>query len=204
MSSESSSLPDALREVLLDPAEATALDVHGRTKAGVLVALYVDSGDLHAIFTRRRHDLRSHAGEISFPGGRQDEDDDDLRATALREAEEEIGLPRDAVRVLGALPPTPTVATSYGVYPFVGLIEPGRLWTLSPREVDDVLELRVADLRAARTRRRLLHRGIAFRSEVYDLGDGTMIWGATARIVGDLLARVDPLLDGAAPGRPAP
>ena len=204
MSSESSSLPDALREVLLDPAEATALEVHGRTKAAVLIALYVDAGDLHAILTRRRHDLRSHPGEISFPGGRQDEDDDDLQATALREAEEEIGLPRDAVRVLGALPPTPTVATSYGVYPFVGLIEPGRLWTVSPREVDDVLELRVADLRAARTRRRLLHRGIAFRSEVYDLGDGTMIWGATARIVGDLLTRVDPLLDGAGAGRPAP
>ena len=143
MSSASSSLPDALRAVLLDPADATAVEVHGRTKAAVLVALYEDDGALHAVFTRRHDDLRSHAGEISFPGGRRDDEDADLLTTALREAEEEIGLPRDAVHVLGALRPTPTVATNFGVYPFVGLIEPGREWTLSPREVDEVLELRL-------------------------------------------------------------
>ncbi|MGH2941657.1 MAG: NUDIX hydrolase, partial [Solirubrobacteraceae bacterium] len=160
--------------------------------------------DLHAVFTRRRHDLRSHAGEISFPGGRRDAEDESLQVTALREAEEEIGLPRDAVAVVGALAPTPTVATSYGVYPFVGLIEPGLLWTPSAREVDEVLELRLSDLRAACTRRRLVHRGIPFRSDVYDVGDEAVIWGATARIVGDLLARVDPLLDGPATSpRPA-
>lgn len=196
MSSASSSLPDALRAVLLDPGAATELEVHGRTKAAVLVALYVDGGDLHAVFTRRRHDLRSHAGEISFPGGRRDEGED-LRVTALRETEEEIGLPRSHVDVLGALTPTPTVATNYAVYPFVGLIEPGMAWTLSAHEVDEVLELRLTDLRAAHSRRRLLHRGIPFRTDVYDAGEGLVIWGATARIVGDLLARVDPLLDGA-------
>jgi 8-oxo-dGTP pyrophosphatase MutT (NUDIX family) len=193
VSSASSSLPDALRAVLLDPAEATAVEVHGRTKAGVLVALYDDDG-MHAVFTRRRHDLRSHAGEISFPGGRQDEHED-LVTTALREAEEEIGLPRDAVEVLGALCPVPTVATNFGVYPFVGLIEPGRQWTISPQEVEEVLELRLRDLRAACTRRRLLHRGIPFRSDVYDLSEDAVIWGATARIVGDLLARVQPRID---------
>jgi 8-oxo-dGTP pyrophosphatase MutT (NUDIX family) len=195
VSSASSSLPDALRGVLLDPADAVAVEVHGRTKAAVLVALYDHGGSLHAVFTRRHRDLRSHAGEISFPGGRSDEEDPDLIATALREAEEEIGLPRDAVEILGALPPTPTVATSFGVYPFVGLIEPGREWTLSPREVDEVLELRLSDLRAAATRRRLLHRGIPFRSVVYDVSEEAVIWGATARIVGNLLARIDPLLD---------
>ena len=197
MSNARSSLPDALRAVLLDPAEATMLEVHGRTKAAVLIALYVDGGDLHAVFTRRRHDLRSHAGEISFPGGRRDPEDESLQVTALREAEEEIGLPADAVCVLGALPPTPTVATNFGVYPFVGLIERGRTWTPSAAEVDEVIEVRLTDLRAARTRRRLLHRGIPFRSDVYDVSEEAVIWGATARIVNDLLARVDPLLDGA-------
>ena len=196
MSSASSSLPDALRAVLLDPVAVTTVEVHGRTKAGVLVPLYEHDGALHAVFTRRHSDLRSHAGEISFPGGRRDKGDADLLSTALREAEEEIGLPRDAVEVLGALGPTPTVATNFGVYPFVGLIAPGREWTLSPREVDEVLELRLGDLRAASTKRRLLHRGIPFRSVVYDVSDEAVIWGATARIVGDLLGRVDPLLDG--------
>ena len=196
MSSASSSLPDALRAVLMDPADATAVEVHGRTKAAVLVALYEHDGELHAVFTRRHSDLRSHAGEISFPGGRRDKVDPDLLSTALRESEEEIGLPREAVDVLGALRPIPTVATNYGVYPFVGLIEAGREWTLSPREVDEVLELRLSELRAASNRRRLLHRGIPFRSVVYDVSEEAVIWGATARIVGDLLARIDPLLDG--------
>ncbi len=195
MSSASSSLPDALRAVLLDPADATAVEVHGRTTAAVLVALYEQDGSLHAVFTRRHSDLRSHAGEISFPGGRRDDEDPDLITTALREAEEEIGLPREDVHIVGALCPTPTVATSFGVYPFVGLIEPGREWRLSPREVDEVLELRLSDLRAASNRRRLLHRGIPFRSVVYDVSEEAVIWGATARIVGDLLARIDPLLD---------
>jgi len=195
VSSAPSSLPDALRAVLLDPAEATTLDVHGRTKAAVLIPLFEDrDGALHAVFTRRRHDLRSHAGEISFPGGRRD-GGEDLLTTALRVAEEEIGLPREAVRVLGALPPTPTVATSFGVYPFVGLIEPGQAWTLSPREVAEVLELRLDELRASRTHRRIVHRGIPFRTEVYAVGETALIWGATARIVGDLLGRID-----AAPG----
>ena len=199
MSSAPSSLPEAIAAVLLDPAEAAAVEVHGRTKAAVLVALYAAGGELHAVFTRRRHDMRSHAGEISFPGGRRDPEDESLLHTALREAQEEIGLPPQAVRVLGALEPTPTVATNYGVYPFVGLIEPGCAWTPSAWEVEEVLELRLSDLRAARTRRRLLHRGIPFRSDVYDISEHAVIWGATARIVGDLLGRLNPLLDGASP-----
>src|SRR5881227_1261594 len=107
------------------------LEVRGRTRAGVLVALYLHEGELHGVFTRRREDLRRHAGEISFPGGRYDQGEPDLVATALREASEEIGLPPDAVEIVGALQPTPTIATGYGVYPFVALIEPGRKWTPS-------------------------------------------------------------------------
>src|SRR5437588_6683501 len=98
---------DELRQVLLDPAQAAALEVHGRTKAGVLVPLYLDDGELYAVFTKRRDDLRRHPGEISFPGGRADLGEDDLRITALREAEEEIGLARERVDLLGALQPTP-------------------------------------------------------------------------------------------------
>jgi 8-oxo-dGTP pyrophosphatase MutT (NUDIX family) len=176
-------------------APSCSIPSRRRRCRSVLVALYVDGGDLRTVFTRRRHDLRSHAGEISFPGGRRDDDEDDLRITALREAEEEIGLPREDVRIVGALTPTPTVATSYAVYPFVGLIEPGRAWTPSVQEVEEVLELRLTDLRAARARRRLLHRGIPFRTDVYSVGEELVIWGATARIVADLLARIDPLLD---------
>ena len=105
-------LAAALRPVLLDPAEAAGLDVHGRIDAAVLVPLYLSDGALHVVFTKRRDDLRRHAGEIAFPGGRQDMDESDLRDTALREAHEEIGLPADAVELIGALQPTPTIATN--------------------------------------------------------------------------------------------
>ena len=74
-----------LRAVLLDPEAAAALDVHGRINSAVLVPLYLTDGALHAVFTRRRDDLRRHGGEVSFPGGRQDDADDDLRSTALRD-----------------------------------------------------------------------------------------------------------------------
>lgn len=151
--------------------------------------LYVQGGELHAVFTRRRGDLRRHAGEISFPGGRQDPEDPDLVATALREAHEEIGLrPRD-VALLGALTPTPTIATNYAIHPYVGLIEPGQEWTVSPQEVDGVLEPSLRDLRAGFDRRRLMRRGVPFRTEVYVVGSH-LIWGATARILGELLDRL--------------
>ena len=195
-------LARALRAVLLDAGEAAALDVHGRIDAAVLVPLYVADGGLHAVFTRRRDDMRRHPGEISFPGGRQDDDETDLRLTALREAEEEIGLPPDAVELIGALQPTPTIATNYAVYPFVGLIEPGHPWRPSAHEVAEVLELPLRALRDGYARRRLLRRGVPFRTDVYVVGED-LIWGATARMVGDLLERVPEELIGGASG-PAP
>ncbi len=189
----STALAEQLSKVLLEPAAASRLDVHGRTDAAVLVALYLDDGRMHAVFTKRRDDLRRHPGEISFPGGRHDDTDPDLLTTALREAEEEIGLPPAAVQVLGALQPTPTIATGYAIYPFVGLIEAGLAWTLSAREVAAVLELALDDLREGYARRRLLRRGVPIRTDTYVVGDD-LIWGATARILADLFDRIGPLL----------
>jgi 8-oxo-dGTP pyrophosphatase MutT (NUDIX family) len=189
------SLAEQLRPLLLSEEEAAALDVRGRIDAAVLVALYELDGELHAVFTRRRDDLRRHAGEISFPGGRQDADEEDLRETALRETEEEIGLPREAVRLAGALTPTPTVVTNYAIYPFVGTIEPGRRWRPSATEVAEVLELSLPRLLEGHSRKRLIRRGVPFRTDVYETG-GHLIWGATARILSDLFARLEPLIRG--------
>ena len=193
MTLDAQTIRDELGRALLGPDEAAKLDVRGRTDAAVLVALSVDDGELTAVLTERRADLRRHAGEISFPGGRRDEGDVDLVATALREAHEEIGLPPEAVEVIGALQPTPTIATGYAVYPFVGLIEPGQNWKLSPREVAEVLELPLAALSAGYGRRRLIRRGIPIRTDTY-IVDDRLIWGATARILADLFDRLGPLL----------
>ncbi len=160
----------------------------------MLVPLFAasESGSLHAVFTRRRTDLRRHAGEISFPGGRQDPEDADLSETALREAEEEIGLPRTQVDLLGELPRVSTFVTNYEIHPFVGLIPTGLQWEASPTEVDAVLELPLDALRAARTRTRMERRGISFETDAYVL-DEHLIWGATARILESLLERAEEL-----------
>jgi 8-oxo-dGTP pyrophosphatase MutT (NUDIX family) len=193
MSAHAGSIRAQLHQVLLSAEEAAALDVRGRTDAAVLVPLYVQDGELHAVFTKRRDDLRRHPGEISFPGGRYDDGEVDLIATALREAEEEIGLPPEAVEILGALQPTPTIATGYAVYPFVGMIESGRSWRLSAREVAEVLELSLTELMTGYGRRRLIRRGLPIRTDTYVVGDH-LIWGATARILADLFDRIAPLL----------
>jgi 8-oxo-dGTP pyrophosphatase MutT (NUDIX family) len=179
----------ALERRLLAPAAAAELRVAGATNAAVLVPLYRLDGEIHVVFTRRRHDLRRHPGEVSFPGGRHEPGDADLVQTALRETHEEIGLPPGAVRVTGALRPTPTIATGYAIYPFVGVIEPVSRWTISPDEVASVLELTLTDLRAGYDRRRLERRGLPIRTDTFVVGD-ELIWGATARILQDLLERI--------------
>jgi 8-oxo-dGTP pyrophosphatase MutT (NUDIX family) len=186
--------PEQLREVLLSPEESAAMDaVGGRIAAAVLIPLYLDRGNLHAVFTKRREDLSHHAGEISFPGGRQDFPDEDLRLTALREAEEEIGLPPKEVEMVGALPPVGTFVTNYKIHPFVGVIKPGHAWTPQPTEVEVILELSLPDLIAGYEMKRLVRKGVPFKTPTYTV-DGNLIWGATARIVEHLLERVDPLI----------
>jgi 8-oxo-dGTP pyrophosphatase MutT (NUDIX family) len=185
------SVPDRLRGILLTPEEAAAMDAPGKTQAAVLVPLFERAGDLTAVFTERRHDLRRHAGEISFPGGRQDSPDEDMRQTALREAEEEIGLPQDRVELIGALPPVGTFVTGYKVFPFVGWIEDGHTWRPQATEVEQVLELSIPDLVRGHEHKRLIRRGVPIKMATYTV-DGHFIWGATARMLESLLARLDP------------
>jgi 8-oxo-dGTP pyrophosphatase MutT (NUDIX family) len=180
---------EQLREALLTPEEAAELDAPGSTDAAVLIPLYPKGEDLVAVFTERRSDLRRHAGEISFPGGRQDEPDEDLRATALREAEEEIGLSRSDVDLVGALPPVGTFVTGYRVHPFVGLIAPGYTWRPQESEVAQVLELSIPDLRRGFEMQRLLKKGVPIKTPTYTV-DGHFVWGATARILQSLLERL--------------
>jgi 8-oxo-dGTP pyrophosphatase MutT (NUDIX family) len=188
-------LAHALGGVLLDLALLSEPLPDERVPAAVLVPLYeTEDGELRVVLTRRRADLRRHAGEISFPGGRRDAEDATLRDTALREAEEEIGLARAEVTLVGALERTSTFATNYVIHPFVGLLDGGRTWRASELEVDAVLEPSLRDVRAGRTRTRMERRGIAFETDAY-VFDGQLVWGATARILEGLLERLGPLLD---------
>jgi 8-oxo-dGTP pyrophosphatase MutT (NUDIX family) len=183
-------LGDTLRDVLLEPAHAEGLEVRGATEAAVLVPLHtLQDGRLGAVFTRRHSELPRHAGEISFPGGRRDPGDPSLLATAVREAHEEVGLLVKEADVLGALQPTRTVVSGFAIYPFVALITRPKAWKPNASEVADVIELTIEELIEGYARRRVIRRGVAIRTDTYVV-DEHLIWGATARILGDLLDRL--------------
>ena len=187
---ESSRSSSELRSLLLDPEEAERLDAHGGTDAAVLVPMHGWPDNPGLVFTERRSDLKRHAGEISFPGGRRDEGEE-LIGTALREAEEEIGLARDKVEVVGALPPIGTFVTNYKVHPFVGLIQEGLRFEPNPAEVESVLVASLDDLASAYEKRRLVRRGVPIKTDTYLVAD-KLIWGATARILAMLFERLNP------------
>ena len=187
---ESSRSSSELRSLLLDPEEAERLDAHGGTDAAVLVPMHGWPDNPGLVFTERRSDLKRHAGEISFPGGRRDEGEE-LIGTALREAEEEIGLARDKVAVVGALPPIGTFVTNYKVHPFVGLIQEGLRFEPNPAEVENVLVASLDDLASAYEKRRLVRRGVPIKTDTYLVAD-KLIWGATARILAMLFERLNP------------
>jgi 8-oxo-dGTP pyrophosphatase MutT (NUDIX family) len=193
-------MADDLPDLLLTPEEALAIDAHGRTEAAVLIPMHGWPDRPGLVFTERRGDLRRHAGEVSFPGGRRDPGEE-LVETALREAEEEIGLPPDRVEIAGALPPVGTFVTSYKVHPYVGLIDEGMSFTPNPAEVESVIVASLDELVAAYGQRRLVRRGVPIKTDTYEVGDA-LIWGATARILRLFLERIGRFPDDAPP--PAP
>jgi len=158
--------------------------------AGVLVPFHHVDGELRVILTKRSSALKHHPGQIAFPGGKQDEGDADVTAAALRESEEEIGLPRNSVDILGQLPCHETV-TSFLVTPVLGYIsEPFRA-VPEPGEVDEVFSVPFAHLSdparySIQSRR---WRGQQRRYFTVPFGP-YYIWGATARILRGLAERM--------------
>ena len=148
--------------------------------AAVLVPVVDHADGLTLLLTERAADLRHHPGQISFPGGRIEAHDAGPVAAALRETEEEIGLPASAIEVLGFLPDH-LIVTGYAVTPVVGLVAAGLPLKLDPVEVSSVFEVPLAfvmDPANHRLRRRPLGDGTI---ELYDVPYGTRnIWGATA------------------------
>ena len=150
------------------------------TRAAVLIPI-VDRGDeLSVLLTLRADDLKHHAGQISFPGGRLEAGDADPVAAALRETEEEIGLNRAYVEVLGSLPDH-AVITGYRVTPVVGLVRPGFELVLDPVEVAGSFEAPLRHLLDPSTHSRRKYRIAGVEVETFDLPWGSFnIWGATA------------------------
>jgi len=154
-------------------------------RAAVLVPLFVRDGRLWTVFTRRTESLEHHRGQISFPGGAAEPGDATLYHTALRESEEELGIrPADALP-LGRLSPIVTV-TNFYVEPFVAALPQPYVWTPAEAEIAEVIEVPIAELALPGV---LEEREFPGREEpvlFYHHGEH-VIWGATARIVQELL-----------------
>jgi 8-oxo-dGTP pyrophosphatase MutT (NUDIX family) len=180
------------------PLPGPALEPDTR-EAAVLLPLFEQHGEARLVFTRRPETMPNHQGEIAFPGGKIDPRlDASPRDAALREAEEEIGLPRDTVDVIGELDTMHTVSGPFLIAPFVGLIAAPPTLIPDPREVERVFDVPLSTLFSDEVHSQ--ERWDLFGSErtmhFFELEDET-VWGATARILAGFLAHLvgTPLFD---------
>lgn len=160
-------------------------------KSAVLILIYPDDDSVPrtVLMLRPEKEKGIHAGQISFPGGRYDDTDGNLFRTALRETEEEIGINRNLIQLLGKLTPLYIPVSNYMVYPFVGFIEKKPVFKIHPEEVKELLEVCIFDF--------LMNQNIGTASKYikvkeqimevpcYNL-NGKIIWGATAMIIAEL------------------
>jgi 8-oxo-dGTP pyrophosphatase MutT (NUDIX family) len=187
---------DWLRHALRDatgwtperPGDGALFGNRAPAAASVLVPLVQRADGLQVLLTRRTSHLRDHAGQISFPGGRAEPTDADAAATALREAQEEVGLDPAAVEVIGHLPPYTTV-TSFVVTPVVGLVRPPFALALDRFEVDAAFEVPLAFLMTPAHHRRHVWGAGGVQREFLSMPWGEhFIWGATAAMLRNLYA----------------
>ncbi|HEY1435061.1 MAG TPA: CoA pyrophosphatase [Thermoanaerobaculia bacterium] len=159
--------------------------LEGQRRAAVLVPLFVREGALRVLFTRRTETVEHHRGQISFPGGVEEEADETAFATAVRETEEELGIPAETVRLIAPLTALTTV-TDFYVEPFVGAIPFPHELKPAEAEIAEVIE---APLAAFLDPKALETKVLPERDEptlFYHYGEH-VIWGATARMLKELL-----------------
>ena len=158
--------------------------------AAVLVPLFMKEGRWHVLLTRRTNTVEHHKGEISFPGGHRDPEDKDFLSTALRETEEEVGIPRESVRVLGRLDDYVTI-TGFRIRPFVGVIPYPFVTRVSPEEIAEVLLVPLKEFMLPGRMRteEFTRNGSSFPVYFFSV-EGQVVWGATARILKSFLELV--------------
>ena len=166
------------------------IDSH-TARAAVLVPIFCKNGELHVLFTKRTETVEHHKGQISFPGGKKDDTDESLLATALRESLEEIGLESKSVEILGELDEERTIVSDHIISPFVGVIPYPYPSSLSTWEVAELVEVPLKALlnRDNLKEETITEKGISTLSYSYYIED-RIIWGATARIMKRFLERV--------------
>jgi 8-oxo-dGTP pyrophosphatase MutT (NUDIX family) len=162
-----------------------SLEHSTKVKAAVLVPIIDSPNGLQLLFTRRTNLIKSHPGQISFPGGRVEANDSSLEATALRETYEEVGLPPDQVTVIGRLPESETLSgDGYLVTPVVGILSPPLTLSADPIEVAEIFEVPLEFLLNPRHQQQRYQQWQGQWLDFYVINyKGYSIWGLTAKIV---------------------
>ena len=163
-------------------------------EAAVLIHLFPVEEKVCFILTVRNRDMKEHAGQVSFPGGRKEEKDADLKETAVREAEEEVGLQRDFIEVLGALSKVFIPPTLYEVSPFVSFSKKKPLFKMENREVSEILCVSIKDLlENENTKEKLVKKdNQSVIIPYFELSDNE-VWGATAIILSEFKEILQPI-----------
>lgn len=184
---KSEALPGLIKAALSRRTPKLLEDKDGLYRHGaVLIPLFRGDGECKVLFTKRTDTVESHRGQISFPGGRIEEEDRSLLDTALRETEEEIGLSRQTVGVLGRIDDVRTLSSNYIVHPFVGLIPYPYPFRLNGGEVKRLVEIPFTLFLHTEEIIPVEYDGRIYQNLAYRY-DGEVVWGATARIMRNLV-----------------
>lgn len=180
-------MEDKIRKIL-GARKKEVISGGGLTPSAVLLPLFRKEGEIYLLFTRRTESVKDHKGQISFPGGTQDEGDEELWVTALRESYEEIGVKSEDVKILGELDDITTI-TNYCISPFVGVIPYPYEFVVNKAEIAELIEVPISallDPKIFTEEKAYIYQGRLYPVYYFNYGK-TVIWGATAKILKQFL-----------------